>query len=83
MALAKISLYCIFNKNLLSVKKKENLLFRIYDSPSVKVLRRLRLQFSHLNEHKFRNGFSDTIEPVHAKSLNVFSCTVIFTILKD
>ena len=27
----------------------------------VKLLARLRLQFSHLNEHKFRHGFSDTI----------------------
>ena len=27
----------------------------------VKLLARLRLQFSHLNEHKFRHGFSDNI----------------------
>ena len=27
----------------------------------VKLLTRLRLQFSHLNEHKFRHGFSDTV----------------------
>ena len=27
---------------------------------------RLRPQFSHLNEHKFRHGFSDTINPMCA-----------------
>ena len=30
------------------------------------LLTRLRLQFSHLNEHKFRHGFSDTIYPMCA-----------------
>ena len=25
---------------------------------------RLRLNFSHLNEHKFRHGFKDTIDPM-------------------
>ena len=27
---------------------------------------RLRLPFSHLNEHKFRHGFSDTVNPMCA-----------------
>ena len=30
----------------------------------VKLLTRLRLQFSHLNEHKFRHGFGDTRSPM-------------------
>ena len=29
----------------------------------MKLLTRLRLQFSHLNEHKFRHGFNDTVDP--------------------
>ena len=53
-------------KNLLEAKKKENSLFCIYDPLGVKLLTRLRLQFSHLNEHKFRHGFSDTINPMCA-----------------
>ena len=55
-------------KNKLQPKKKEkeNLLFCIYDPLGVKLLTRLRLQFSHLNEHKFRHGFSDTINPMCA-----------------
>ena len=27
-------------------------------------LTRLRLQFSHLNKHKFRHGFGDTVSPM-------------------
>ena len=29
----------------------------------MKLLARLRLLFSHLNEHKFRHGFKDTVDP--------------------
>ena len=47
-------------------KKKENSLFSIYDPLSVKLLTHLRLQFSHLNEHKFRHGFGDTINATYA-----------------
>ena len=47
-------------------KKKENSLFSVYDPLGAKLLTRLRLQFSHLNEHKLRYGFSDTINPMCA-----------------
>ena len=30
----------------------------------MKLLSRLRLQFTHLNEHKFRHGFNDTVNPM-------------------
>ena len=30
----------------------------------MKLLARLRLQFTHLNEHKFRHGFNDTVNPM-------------------
>ena len=45
-------------------EKKENSLFSIHNPVGVKVLTRLRLQLSHLNEHKFRHGFEDTISPM-------------------
>ena len=48
----------IFKKSIVS-GKKENLLFFTYDPLGVKLLTSLRLQFSHLNEHKFRHSFSD------------------------
>ena len=38
-------------------------MFYICDPLGVKLLTRLRLQFSHLNEHKFRHGFNDTVDP--------------------
>ena len=37
--------------------------FSVYD-PLVKLLTRLRLQFSHLNEHRFIQGFYDTVSPM-------------------
>ena len=62
-------------------EKKENSLFCIDDLLGVKLPTRLRLQFSHLNEHKFRDGFSDTINPMCACGTEVettehflFSC---------
>ena len=36
----------------------------MYDPLGVKLLRCLRLDFSHLNEHKFRNGFKDALNPL-------------------
>ena len=36
------------------------------DPLGVKLLTRLKLQFSHLNEHKFRHGFEDTINTMCA-----------------
>ena len=53
-------------KRLLLEEKKENSLFSICDPLGIKLLTRLRLQFSHLNEHKFRHGFNDTIDPICA-----------------
>ena len=48
------------------IEKKENSIFSIYDPLGVKLLTRLSLQFSHLNEHKFRHGFEDTINAICA-----------------
>ena len=51
-------------KKLMKCKKNENSIFSIYDPIGVKLL--TRLQFSHLNEHKFRHGFGDTINAICA-----------------
>ena len=51
-------------KALLSfVKISENSVFAIHDNNGIKLLTRLRLNFSHLNEHKFRHNFLDTLNP--------------------
>ena len=51
-------------KKLIINEKQEKSLFSVYDPLGVKLLTRLRLQFSHLNELKFRHGFSDTVNPM-------------------
>ena len=54
-----------FKKALLSfVKTSENSVFAIHDNNGIKLLTRLRLNFSHLNEHKFRHNFLDTLNPM-------------------
>ena len=40
---------------------QETLLFSIHNPAGVKLFTRLRLKFSHLNEHKFRHNFKDTV----------------------
>ena len=46
------------------VRPRENSVFEVHDINGVKLLTRLRLNFSHLNEHKFRQKFYDTINPM-------------------
>ena len=45
-------------------KTEENSLFNVHSSIGVKYLNRLRLNFSHLNEHKFHHNFRDTVNPL-------------------
>ena len=54
-----------FKKTLLSfVKTSENSVFAIHDNSVIKLLTRIRLKISHLNEHKFRHNCLSTINPV-------------------
>ena len=46
------------------MKPKGNLAFDIYDTSGIKLLCRLRLNFSHLNKHKFWCNFNDTEDPI-------------------
>ena len=55
----------IFRKLIIN-EKRENSLFSVYDPLGVKLLTRLRFQFSHRNEYKFKHGFSDTVNPICA-----------------
>ena len=45
------------------IRHNENSVFAIQDTKGLKLLKRLTLNFSHLNEHKFRHGFRDTVDP--------------------
>ena len=54
-----------FNKTSLDfIRPKENSIYAIHDISGLKLLTHLRLNFSHLNEHKFRHNFKDTFNPV-------------------
>ena len=54
-----------FKKTILDfIRPKENSIYAIHDISGLKLLTRLRLNFSYLNEHKFRHNFIDTINPM-------------------
>ena len=46
------------------VRPTKHLVFKFHNIKGVKLLTRLRLDFSHLNEHKFRHNFNYTINPM-------------------
>ena len=61
----------------------ENLLFSVYGPLGVKLHTRLRLQFSHLTEHKSRHGLGDKISSMFGcnaeiENANTSSCVTIF-----
>ena len=43
----------------------------MFDPSGLKLLTRLRLGFSHLNEHKFRHNFRDCLNPLRLCSLEI------------
>ena len=51
------------------IRPLENYTHGIYDPLGVRSLSRLRLDFSHLREHKFRHNFADTLNPLCSRSL--------------
>ena len=62
----------VFKNKLLSfIRPRKRFVFNANDPEGVKYLTRLRLRFSHLNEHKFRHGFLDTLNPLCNCSLEV------------
>ena len=46
------------------IRPKENSVFAMHETKGIKLLTRLWLNFSHLKEHKFRHGSSDTVDPM-------------------
>ena len=74
-----IDSYVGFRKKLLSfTKPTENKTFSIYDPLGIKLFNRLRVDFSHLNEHKFRHNFADTLNPLCSCSLETESTIHFF-----
>ena len=50
------------------VTPRENSVFEVHVINGVKLLTSLRLDFSHLNEHKFQHNFHDIINPMYSCS---------------
>ena len=62
----------IFKNRLLSfIRPIQSDIFNIFDPIGLKFLTRLRLGFSHLNEHRFRHNFQDCLNPLCSCSLEV------------
>ena len=55
-----------------------NNIFDIYNPYGIKLLTRLRLGLCHLNEHKFKHGFNDTINPICICGGNIESINSFF-----
>ena len=53
------------------IRPSKRLIFNANYPEGVKYLTRLSLCFSHLNEHRFRHGFLDTLNPLCNCSLEV------------
>ena len=59
------STYNIFCNALLKfIRPVERKIFNINDPFGIQMLTRLKLGFSHMNEHKFRHSFKDTLNPL-------------------
>ena len=60
----------IFKNRLLSfIRPVQNSVFNIFDPKGLKLLTRLRLEFSRLNEHIFRHNFEECVNPLCPCSL--------------
>ena len=51
------------------IRHKENSIFKIHNINGIKLLNRLRLHFSHLNEHKLGHNCRATIDPMRSCGL--------------
>ena len=62
----------IFKSRLLSfIRPIQSNVHNIYDPIGLKLLTRLRLGWSHLNEHKLRHNFQDCLNPLCSCSLEI------------
>ena len=72
--LRNVKSFQIFRNSLLKIRRPiQNSIFNVHDPVGIKYLTRLRLDLSHLNEHKFRHIFKDCSNPLCSCSLEVES----------
>ena len=66
----------MFKKSLLKfIRPSQAYVYNVNDYVGLKLLTRLRLNLSHLYEHKFRHNFQDTVNPLCSCSLESESTT--------
>ena len=63
------------NKLISLIRPCQNSVFNIFDPIGLKFLTRLRLGFSHLNEHRFRHNFENCLNPLCSCSLETENTT--------
>ena len=68
-----------FRNSLLQIgRSDQNSIFKIFNPLRIKLLSRLRLGLSHLNEHRFRHNFMNCLNPLCSCLLEVESTTPLF-----
>ena len=71
--------YTTFRKLLLRIgPPSPNHIYKIHDPLGLKLLTRIRLGLSHLNEHRFNHNFDSCINPLCSCSLEVESTKHFF-----
>ena len=66
----------IFKKKLLKfIRPSGNSVFKCHNPKRIKLLTRLRLDLSHLREHKFKHGFLDSLNPICSCGQNIETLT--------
>ena len=69
----------LFRSSLLKIiRKPVNSVFGILNPVGIQYLTRLRLDFSHLKEHKYHHNFADTLNPLCNCSLEAESVSHFF-----
>lgn len=61
----KLESYGTFKTSILrSIRPTENLVFSFHNPNGIKLITRLRLDFSHLRKHRFIHNFQNTLNPI-------------------
>ena len=75
----RASSFNIFRVNLMKIIRPiPNSVFGIFNPLGLKLITRLRLGLSHLNEHRFKHNFDDFINPLCTCSLDIESTVHYF-----
>ena len=75
----RASSFNIFRANLIKIIRPiPNSVFGIFNPLGLKLITRLRLGLSHLNEHRFKHNFNDCINPLCTCSLDIESTVHYF-----